>query len=165
MNEGLVTPCEARRIFVESTTYQLDLLRGIGFSEVHYGQIRVGSHLRHVGDRFYSFESGYPRGFVDYTNREEKLEIEGDFKRALEYVFEGIKRVEKLDFPISDQEIRVVDEYMAFDSSIVAQMNHFCNHSIHHFGSIRVGLELLGFDIGDDNPFGVANSTFRKYQS
>ncbi|GJM13589.1 MAG: hypothetical protein DHS20C12_19920 [Pseudohongiella sp.] len=128
------------------------------------GSSSIGTHIRHILDRFHCFFLGLPEASIDYDSRKRDPEIEQSIEAAL-YALESVtKRVERLQqLPFLNESIAVRESALAthpaveISSTLEREILGLITHSIHHLAIIGLLAKSLGHQVDCD--FGKAPST------
>jgi len=132
------------------------------------GNSSIGSHMRHIIDRFDCFLSGLQTGKVNFDarNRDRKIELSpGAASKALALLPQKlIACQDQLDSDLLVIEsIDAGRDSVAVNSSVNRELMGLVSHTIHHLAVIALLLRAQGFEIGDN--IGKAPSTLKYERS
>ena len=128
------------------------------------GNSSIGSHIRHIIDRFNCFIDGVAIGTVDYDqrNRDPSLELN---RKAASDALAAIKEKLVTDTSLFSNDLSVIESVDAgcdsvkVSSSIERELMGLVSHTIHHLAIIAMLLRTQGCDVGD--VVGKAPSTLK----
>jgi len=126
----------------------------------------VGTHLRHVIERFQCFFNGLSSSRIDYDGRKRDLSIANN-PEAANFAFASIKkRLESLKdsdpaLPVlSVQELVLLSETPAnISSTLGRELLGLIAHTTHHLAIVALLARSMGYQL--DRDFGKAPSTIR----
>ena len=128
---------------------------------------RIGGHVRHNVDHYFSFLEGYQQGCVDYDARKRDPRIENDTAYANDCMLriaDLLENVQQADLE-KPLQVKMDCNSLAEDvqpwshSTVRRELQFLLSHTIHHYALISVMCQLIGFQPAAD--FGVAPSTLR----
>lgn len=126
----------------------------------------VGTHLRHVIERFQSFFNGLPASSIDYDERKRDLSISNN-PEAANFAFASIrKRLESLKdcdpaLPLgSVQELVLLSGTpVNISSTLGRELLGLISRTTHHLAIVALLAKSMGYKL--DRDFGKAPSTIR----
>lgn len=127
----------------------------------------VGTHMRHIFDRFHSVFNGLTSHEINYDVRKRDKEVENNLQAA-HFMLQSLqRRLESADF--SAAPTVMVREAVCVDANPIPvastparELMGLVSHSTHHLAIIAMIMSRLGISIADD--FGKAASTLRYEQ-
>jgi uncharacterized damage-inducible protein DinB len=109
------------------------------------GSSSIGSHIRHILDRFHSFFTGLPCRCVDYDVRNREKAIESSANSARSAIASVSRRIRELDsIKLSGQAILVRETVYHYDapieisSTVERELMGLVTHSTHHLAIISM---------------------------
>lgn len=131
------------------------------------GSASVGTHVRHVLDRFQSFFNGLPAGHIDYDSRNRDPQLETSLPAARVALASFEPRIGALasGVPGPDASVSVQDcvyhnaPPVTLGSNIDRELMGLISHTTHHLAILVLLLRPLGYELDPD--FGKAPSTIR----
>ncbi len=124
----------------------------------------IGTHLRHVIDRYRSFLAGLGSAKIDYDQRDRDRSIEVDVKAARAAVLHirrclnGLSSSELAQTQLTVMEtVNPEDFSVQVQSSAYRELMSLATHSVHHLAIIAMLAKSLGYNL--DSSFGKAPST------
>ena len=120
----------------------------------------VGSHIRHILDFYECILK--PQDNFDLTARCRNLEVESNCECALNYLYDIVHKLEKINNSDLNREVTVLDDLgigkdvISYTyAALLAQAN---SHAIHHYAIINYILDGLNITINDSD-FGYNPTT------
>lgn len=149
---------------MQQCEYLVSNLSADDYVNSHEGSSSIGSHIRHILDRFQSLFSGLPEFCVDYDARKRDKEIESSVDSARFAIASVSRRIQELDLiKLSGQPILVRETVyhrgnpIEISSTVERELMGLVTHSIHHLAIISMLAKLCGHPL--DQGFGKAPST------
>lgn len=134
------------------------------YANSYEGSSSIGSHVRHILDRFQSLFSGLPDVCVDYDVRKRDKAIESSTDSARFAIASVSRRIQELDLiELSGQSISVREtvyhrgDPIEISSTLQRELMGLVTHSIHHLAIISMLAKQCGHPL--DQSFGKAPST------
>lgn len=124
----------------------------------------IGSHMRHILDRYQSLLAGLPSRMIDYDARKRDREIEVNSEAASFAIASLSRRLTELCLAdVLGQAIKVretvyhMSEPVEVASTVERELMSLVSHSIHHLAIISMLAQGMGYQL--DKQFGKAPST------
>jgi uncharacterized damage-inducible protein DinB len=143
------------------------LLKAVSLDDYTYvsqGNSSIGTHTRHILDRFHCFFAGLQGGCIDYDDRQRDKSIENSLQAATFALASVSRQIEKLDLAEFTGKIITVRESVyhqgssiEIPSTVNRELMGLITHSIHHLAIIAIIAKSFGYPM--DNDFGKAAST------
>ncbi len=162
-------------MFLQQLKDQLQLLKvvlfGLNKNQAYTTKIEhldgatIGAHTRHIIELINTIVEGYHAGEIGYTHRKRNLFLETDMQLAIQAIDTLLVSID-----LQDKELVVLTDNilngppLQSNSTYHREIVYGCEHTIHHFALIKVGLIEMKQPIPDPN-FGVAHATIRYKES
>lgn len=161
-NSQLIDGCQHCLTQCETLLEQLSRLDYLDCA----GGSSVGTHIRHVLERFQSFFDGLPEAYVDYDRRRRDSLLETDPAAASEALSALAAQLSDLDL-VSDPKIGIRVHESVYHagpavtilSTVPRELMSLITHTTHHLAIIKLLVKPLGYSLESD--FGKAASTIR----
>lgn len=140
-------------------------------SQLHYVEVpsmhisSIGAHVRHITDHFEAIKNGFPRGLIDYEEKNRGSKVEFSLEAALDQFRELQSWLSTLAESELESDCLVQSdvglgqiEIASAKSTLNRELMFSCSHAVHHYSVIKLMLIQL------DGPeaakhFGIAPST------
>ena len=130
-----------------------------------YFESSFGKHLRHILDHYICFQRDFPKGLIDYDQRQRDCQLETDKEYALNVINTLRDFLETLKQTADEnQSLKIlmcndveVPQGEITESSLGRELQFLQGHSVHHYALMATMMRFSGEQI--DSHFGVAPST------
>ncbi len=113
----------------------------------------IGTHMRHIIDRYQCFFSGLETGCIDYDDRRRGSRVETEINMAAGAIAETRRRFQQLELERRGEEI-IVSELVHHDgeptraaSTLDRELMGLITHSIHHLAIIALLARASGYPV------------------
>lgn len=149
---------------VDQCVQLLELISTAAYVDCSVSSSSVGSHIRHILERFQSLFNGLPDGTVDYDSRRRDKSVENELSAGL-IALASLKqdletaqlRTALADRVMVRESLHPQSPQVTIASTVERELMSLLTHSIHHLAIIALLLKPYGYQL--DKDFGKAPST------
>jgi hypothetical protein len=152
---------------IESLLELSDCIVRIALCDDNDGYVDIGPHVRHCLDYFHAVKAGARRGVIDYNTRHRGGPAERRAEAALRDIADVLLWLRTVE--IDDKPVRVFAEYSnvsqligEFSSTLLREMLHVTEHTIHHTAFIVAIAASRDIDLGERAGVAAATQSFRR---
>ena len=147
---------------IDQCDYLLQQINEDSYSQSGERIASIGSHMRHILDRFQCFFNGLGERYIDYDARTRDKSIETNLQAAQFAVVTMGRRLQELDIsPAAQLRVRETVYHLSpgveVESTVAREIMGLVTHTTHHLAIIGIIARGLGFKL--DRDFGKAAST------
>ncbi len=144
----------------------LNLVSSEVYASVVEGNASIGTHLRHIVDRYQCLLNGLDVAVIDYDARKRDKSIETNIAAAQFACASVQRRLQELaDSNVAGSQVVVSEsvhhaaEPVSLPSSVERELMSLVSHSTHHLALIAILMCTHGYEV--DKDFGKAASTIQ----
>lgn len=152
---------------VDSLLALSDCIVQVCLSHNKNGFHEIGPHVRHCLDYLRALKSGVDNGVVDYNQRRRGDTLERNAGLALSEIASLLAWLRSVE--LTDAPVVVVSEYSSvaqlsgqFSSSLMREMLHVIEHTVHHTAFIVEIARGLGVSVGETAGVAAATLSYRR---
>lgn len=147
---------------IDQCDYLLQQISDESYVASKDGASSIGSHMRHILDRFQCFFTGLGEGCVDYDARDRDQSIASNLEAARFAVASVSRRIQEVQGSGDDalmvrESVHHLSPEVVLESTVSRELMGLVTHTTHHLALIGLIAQDLGYSL--EGNFGKAAST------